>query len=112
MLVLGKHPSLPGATASFRLHLLPHCFAEGKLRPPNRPMNVDKAMGCMKANPSCPPHGHLLTMVCCLGLQQVGDMENLHEACPLGKLLRPSVTMPGSPVHTSSAFARPSGKHR
>lgn len=41
-----------------------------------------------------------------------GDAEDLQEAWPLGKLLRPSATMLGSPVHTSSAFTRPSGKHR
>lgn len=55
---------LPGVTDNFRLHLSPHRFAEGKLEPPNRPMNVAKATGCMKANPSCSPrasahHGSL-----------------------------------------------------
>lgn len=34
------------------------------------------------------------------------------EEWPLGKLLRPSVTLRASPVHTSSALARPSGKQR
>lgn len=45
-------------------------------------------------------------------LQQGGDGDHSHEAWPLGKLLRPSVTLWASPVHTSSVLARPSGKQR
>ena len=36
----------------------------------------------------------------------------LQEEWPLGKLLRPSLTTDSSPVHFSSGFTSPSGKHR
>lgn len=72
--------------------------------PFRRPMNADRAVGCTKASPYPRVSAHHASLS--------GDAEDLQEAWPLGKLLRPSATMLGSPVHASSAFARPSGKHR
>lgn len=91
-------------TGSFGAHFSPRCSAEGNLSPLTTPTNAPKAVGCRKANPSCPPHGPRAAAGRSRG--------NSQEACPLGKLFLPSVTLRASPVHTSSALARPSGKQR